>query len=329
MTKRYDVAALGNAIVDVIAPADDAFLLEHNIAKGVMTLINEYRAEQLYRVLPDAQEAAGGSAANTMAGIASLGGKGLFVGKVKADRLGQSFADSLNSFGITYVTEMATDGPQTACCLIAVTPDGHRSMNTYLGASREISQADIDEAEIAAADVLYVEGYLWDTPQAKGAINKAMAAAKRAGRKVAFSLSDPFCVARWRDEFRDLMGSIDILFANEDEAKALFGADDFDSVLQTTRTWPGIAALTRSEKGCVVAQGDEVHVLDAVRVAQVVDTTGAGDQFVAGFLYGQTHNKTLAEAGRLGALAAAEVISHYGARPEASLRALATDAGLL
>ena len=329
MTKRYDVAALGNAIVDVIAPADDAFLLEHNIAKGVMTLIDEYRAEQLYRVLPDAQEVAGGSAANTMAGLASLGGKGLFVGKVKADRLGRSFAESLNSLGITYVTEMAADGPQTACCLIAVTPDGHRSMNTYLGASREISQADIDEAEIAAADILYVEGYLWDTPEAKGAINKAIAAAKRAGRKVAFSLSDPFCVARWRDEFRTLMGDINILFANEDEAKALLGTDDFDSVLQAGRTWPGIAALTRSEKGCVVAQGDEVHELDAVPVAQVVDTTGAGDQFAAGFLYGLTHNKTLAQAGRLGALAAAEVISHYGARPEASLSALAADAGLL
>jgi sugar/nucleoside kinase (ribokinase family) len=329
MTKRYDVAALGNAIVDVIAPADDAFLLEHNIAKGVMTLIDEYRAEQLYRVLPDPQEVAGGSAANTMAGLASLGGKGLFVGKVKADRLGQSFADSLNGLGITYATEMAKDGPQTACCLIAVTPDGHRSMNTYLGASREISQADIDEAEIAAADVLYVEGYLWDMPQAKGAINKAIAAAKRARRKVAFSLSDPFCVARWRDEFHTLLGHINILFANEDEAKALFGADDFDSVLQATRTWPGIAALTRSEKGCVVAQGDEVHVLDALPVAQVVDTTGAGDQFAAGFLYARTHNKTLAQAGRLGALAAAEVISHYGARPEASLSALAASAGLL
>ena len=253
MTKRYDVAGLGNAIVDVIAPVDDAFLLEHNIAKGVMTLIDAHRAGQLYHVLTRAQEVAGGSAANTMAGLASLGGKGLFVGKVKADRLGQSFADSLNTLGIVYATKMAGDGPQTACCLIAVTPDGHRSMNTYLGASREISQSDIDEEEIAAADILYVEGYLWDTPEAKGAINKAVAAAKSARRKVAFSLSDPFCVARWREEFLALMTGIDILFANEEEAKALFGANDFDAVLQATRQWPGIAALTRSEKGCVVA----------------------------------------------------------------------------
>lgn len=329
MTKQYDVAGLGNAIVDVIAPVGDAFLLEHNIAKGVMTLIDAHRAGQLYHVLTRAQEVAGGSAANTMAGLASLGGKGLFVGKVKADRLGQSFADSLNTLGIVYATKMAGDGPQTACCLIAVTPDGHRSMNTYLGASREISQSDIGEEEIAAADILYVEGYLWDTPEAKSAINKAVAAAKRARRKVAFSLSDPFCVARWRDEFLALMTDIDILFANEDEAKALFGADDFDAVLQATRQWPGIAALTRSEKGCVVAQGGEVHVLDAEPVARVVDTTGAGDQFAAGFLYGLTHGKTLVQAGRLGALAAAEVISHYGARPEVSLSALATEAGFL
>lgn len=329
MQQRYDVAGLGNAIVDVIAPADDAFLLQHNIAKGVMTLIDEYRAEQLYAALPQPQQSAGGSAANTMAGVASLDGKGLFVGKVKADPLGESFAESLQILGVQYNTKMATGGAQTACCLIAVTPDGHRSMNTYLGASREIGPADIDEAEIAAAAVLYIEGYLWDAPDAKAAISKAIAAAKRAGRKVAFTLSDPFCVARWRDEFRALMSHLDILFANEDEAKALFETEDFDSVLQATRDWPGIAALTRSEKGCVVAQRDDVHVLDAVPVTRVVDTTGAGDQFAAGFLYGLTHDKGLANSGRLGALAAAEVISHYGARPEVSLKRLATEAGLL
>ena len=329
MTKLYDVVALGNAIVDVIAPADDEFLLNHNVAKGVMTLVDDFRAEQLCRALPGAQEIAGGSAANTMAGLASLGGQGLFVGKTKADRLGSSFADSLRTIGVHYETTPAKDGPQTACCLIVVTPDGHRSMNTYLGASRELARSDIDEGAIAASSILYVEGYLWDAPEAKAAINKAMAAAKRADRKVAFTLSDPFCVARWREEFRALMTEIDILFANEEEAKALFEVDEFDSVLQATRGWPGIAALTRSEKGCVIACGREVHVLDAPAVSEVVDTTGAGDQFAAGFLYGLTHDKPLADSARLGALAAAEVISHYGARPETSLAALAAEANLL
>jgi sugar/nucleoside kinase (ribokinase family) len=329
MTHLYDVAGLGNAIVDVVAPCSDAFLLEHNIAKGVMTLIDEFRADQLYRALPEPQQIAGGSAANTMAGLASLGGKGLFVGKVRADPLGERFAASLRELGVHYTTEMAAAGPPTACCLIAVTPDGHRSMNTYLGASRELVPVDINEREIAAASVLYVEGYLWDAPEAKAAINKAISAAKTAGRKVAFTLSDPFCVARWREEFQALLPNLDILFANEEEAKALFQVEEFDGALQRLRGWPGIAALTRSEKGCVIARGEELHVLDAMPVAQVVDTTGAGDQFAAGFLYGLTHGCDLPRSGRLGALAAAEVISHYGARPQSPLDALAAEAGLL
>jgi sugar/nucleoside kinase (ribokinase family) len=329
MTHQYDVAGMGNAIVDVVAPCTDAFLLEHNIAKGVMTLIDEFRADQLYRALPEAQQIAGGSAANTMAGVASLGGKGLFVGKVKTDRLGDSFAASLRELGVHYTTEMAKAGPSTACCLIAVTPDGHRSMSTYLGASRELVPADVVEDEIAAASVLYIEGYLWDAPDAKAAINKAIGVAKAARRKVAFTLSDPFCVARWREEFRELLPKLDILFANEEEAKALFEVDEFDDALQQLCRWPGIAALTRSEKGSVIARGEEVHVLDAVPVAQVVDTTGAGDQFAAGFLYGLTHGHDLPHSGRLGALAAAEVISHYGARPETPLSALAAESGLL
>lgn len=222
--------------------------------------------------------------------------------------------------GILYDTKMATGGAATACCLIAVTPDGQRSMNTYLGASRELAPSDIDEAKIARAKVLYIEGYLWDAPDAKAAISRAIAATKRAGHKVALTLSDPFCVGRWREEFLNLWkNDLDILFANEEEAKALFEVDDFDTALQTARQNKGILALTRSEKGCVVANEKELHVLDAEPVSRVVDTTGAGDQFAAGFLYGLTHCKGLDQCGRLGAIAAAEVISHYGARPEVKL----------
>ena len=329
MSQTHDVAGIGNAIVDVLAPVTDAFLLEHNVAKGVMTLIDEFRAQQLYEAFGAGSEMAGGSAANTMAGLASLGGKGVFIGKVKNDRLGQSFAESLQGLGIRFATQMATDGPSTACSLIAVTPEGQRSMNTYLGASREISPDDVDEKDVAASAVLYIEGYLWDQPQAKAAIEKAIRVAKHAHRRVALTLSDPFCVGRWRDEFLDLMQSrVDIVFANEEEAKALFEIEDFDGVLQRMQQWKGLAALTRSAKGCVIAHGEEIHVLDAHPVERVVDTTGAGDQFAAGFLFGLTHGRKIADCGRLGGLAAAEVISHYGARPEVSLKMLAAQAAL-
>jgi sugar/nucleoside kinase (ribokinase family) len=329
MPHAFDVAALGNAIVDVIASTGDDFLLKHNIAKGVMTLIDEHRARQLYELLPEGRESAGGSAANTLAGVASFGGQGLFVGKVKDDRLGESFAASMAQTNIRYTTPKAVDGPATACCLIAVTADGQRSMSTYLGASRELAPDDIVPDDIAKAQVLYIEGYLWDQPHAKKAITRAIEAAKKAGRKVALTLSDPFCVGRYRDEFLALWkNDLDILFANEEEVKALFEVDLFDDALQAVRSWNGIAALTRSAKGCVIAKGAEVHVLDAVPIARVADTTGAGDQFAAGFLYGLTHGKSLEVSGRLATAAAAEVISHYGARPETALATVAERAGL-
>ena len=330
MPHSYDVVAVGSAIVDVLAPVDDQFLLDHNIAKGVMTLIDEHRALQLHAALGAPREIAGGSAANTMAGLASLGGRGAFQGKVRRDRLGAAFETSLKGLGVHFATKPAAEGPPTAMCMIAVTPDGERSMNTYLGASRELSVHDVDAQEIAAASVLYVEGYLWDAPKAKAACLKAMKEARRAGNKVAFTLSDPFLVGRYRDEFIAILKDLDIIFANEDEAKSLFEVETFDAVLQAARSsWHGIAALTRSEKGCVIAQGSEVHVVDAWPIDHVVDTTGAGDQFAAGFLYALTHGHGLAHCGRLAVLCAAEVISHYGARPETSLKALASEAGLI
>ncbi len=328
--KRYDVTGIGNAIVDVIHPASDEYLLGHKIAKSVMTLIDEYRAHQLVSGLQEATESSGGSAANTMAGLSSLGAAGHFIGKVKDDRLGQSFADDLKSVGIGFDTEMARSGPATACCIIAVTPDGQRSMSTYLGACRELMPDDIVEAPISDAKILYIEGYLWDAEGSKEALRKAMGIAKKADTKIAFTLSDPFCVGRFREEFLALMeNDVGILFANEEEIKALYEVDSFDDALQAAREWNGIAALTRSEKGCVIAaKNGEVHVLDAEPVVKVVDTTGAGDQFAAGFLFGHARKKSLRDCGQLGAMAAAEVISHYGARPEVSLRALAARAGL-
>ena len=337
MAKKYDVAALGNAIVDVIASVDDRFLLTHRIAKGGMTLIDEFRARELMKALADngqslsgLHEVAGGSAANTMAGLASFGSSGLFIGKVKADRLGQVFAKSMTGQGVTFTTRQAEDGSTTASSMIAVTPDGQRSMNTYLGACRELVPDDVDEEQVAEARLLYIEGYLWDEENAKQASRKAIAAMKGAGGRVALSLSDSFCVGRFRDEFLHLLDKeVNILFANEDEAKALFQQDEFDGVIEAAKKWGGIAAITRSAKGCVVMEEGQAHTIAAEPVSRVIDTTGAGDQFAAGFLHGLTHGKDLKACGRLGAIAAAEVISHYGARPETSLKDLAAKAGLV
>ena len=318
-----DVVGIGNAIVDVLSQADEAFLKAQDLAKGAMTLIDGARAEALYAAMGPGVEVSGGSAANTMAGLASLGGRGAFVGKVRNDQLGGIFQHDIRAAGVAFDTPVATDGPPTARCLILVTPDAQRTMNTFLGAAVELAPDDLDRAVIQAAKVTYLEGYLWDAPDAKAAFQAAAEMAHEAGRKVALTLSDPFCVARHRDSFLELIdGHVDLLFANEVEIRSLFRVEDFDRALQETRGHCEIAALTRSDKGSVVLAEGEVHVVDAAPVDKVVDTTGAGDLYAAGFLYGYTQGKGLYACGRIGALAAAEVLGHYGARPETSLEDL-------
>lgn len=322
MTKT-DVLGIGNAIVDVIARADDQFLASHDMPKGSMTLISEDQAHQLYDAMGPGQESSGGSAANTMAGIASFGGRGGFIGKVRDDQLGEVFAHDIRSIGVAYSVDPSAGGPSTARCLILVTPDGERTMNTYLGASVELGPDDVDADQVKGAAVTYLEGYLWDPPQAKDAFLKAAGLAHAAGNQVALTLSDAFCVERYRDEFKNLVeGEIDILFANEAEILALYETQHFDDALQALKGKNVLAALTRSEAGCVVVKDEEIHVVDAEPVARVVDATGAGDQFAAGFLFGLTSQRPLGECARLGALAASEVISHIGARPESALKSL-------
>jgi len=320
---QYDVVGIGNAIVDVIARADDAFLAAKKLAKGAMTLIDEGQADALYQAMGPGTESSGGSAANTMAGVASLGGKGAFFGKVKNDQLGQVFAHDIRAIGVSFESKPATSGPATARCLIFVTPDAQRTMNTYLGACVNLGPEDVDEAVVKNARVTYLEGYLWDPPRAKEAFVKAAKVAHAAGRKVSLSLSDAFCVDRHRAEFRDLVaGHVDILFANESEIKSLYEVESFDAALQAVRGSCEIACLTRSEKGSVIVAGEEVHVIDAERVGALTDTTGAGDLYASGFLFGWSHGYGLARAGRMASLAAAEAVSHVGARPQTSLKAL-------
>jgi len=318
-----DVVGIGNAIVDVLAHGDDGFLAEHGLSKGAMTLIGVDAAERLYGCMGAAVECSGGSAANTIAGLASLGGSGAFIGKVCDDHLGEVFRHDIRALGVAFDTPPLPGGASTARCLIVVTPDAQRTMQTYLGACAELGPGDIDPDTIAAARITYLEGYLWDPPKAKEAFVKAATVAHDAGRMVSLSLSDAFCVERHRAEFLALVEDhVDVLFANEAEIKALYREDTFDDAMQRVRGHCRIAVLTRSENGSVVLSGDEAHVIDAEPVAAVVDTTGAGDAYAAGFLYGLTRGFGLAACARIGGIAAAEVIGHVGARPANPLKDL-------
>lgn len=324
MTKTYELTGLGNAIVDVIAKADDSFLKDYEITKGAMTLIDEARAKGLYDAIGPAHEVSGGSAANTLAGFASFGGKAAFMGKVANDQLGGIFAHDMQNGGVHFTTPRLENGPETARCMIVVTPDAQRSMNTFLGASVEFSETDVDEALIADSKTIYLEGYLFDKDAAKKAYYKATAAARKSDTKVALTLSDSFCVERHRADFLKLIESeVDILFANEAEILSLFQTTSFDEAAKAIRGKCEIAALTRSEKGSLILTADDAHEIKAQPIDKVIDTTGAGDQYAAGFLFGHARGMDLARCGALGSLAAAEVISHVGPRPETSLAELA------
>jgi adenosine kinase len=329
MPATYDVLGIGNAIVDVIARTEDDFLAKHGMNKGTMALIDEPRAEAIYASMGQATQSSGGSGANTIAGVASFGARAAFVGKVKDDAPGKAFTHDIRAIGVTYTTRPATDGPSTARCYVLVTPDGERTMNTYLGAAQNLTPADLDEKQIASARWIYLEGYLWDPPQAKEAFRKAASIAHGAGRKVALTLSDAFCVGRYRDEFLNLMrtGAVDLVFANESELKSLYETSDFDSAAKALRDDVKLAVVTRSEKGCVVISREAHESVSAAPIDKLVDATGAGDLFAAGFLTGLARDMDHRNCARLGAIAAAEVIQHLGARPETSLKALAEDAG--
>jgi sugar/nucleoside kinase (ribokinase family) len=326
---KYDLLGVGNAIVDVIARADDAFLVKHGMAKGTMALIDEPRAKAIYDAMGSTTESSGGSAANTIVGAASLGARAAFIGKVKDDELGRTFMHDIRANGIAFDTKPAADGPSTARCYIIVTPDGERTMNTYLGAAQSLYPGDIDDSAVANAAITYLEGYLWDPPHAKQAFVKAADIAHANGRKIALTLSDAFCVDRYRDEFRQLMKdkTVDIVFANERELHSLYQTADFDTALNALRGDIELGVVTRSEKGCLVVADGKAEAVPAAPIERVVDATGAGDLFAAGFLVGYSRGRDLRTAARLGALAAAEVIQHVGARPQTSLRALAESSG--
>src|ERR1700744_3621221 len=327
---KYDVLGIGNAIFDVLVQTDESFLSLHGMAKGGMALIDEARAASIYRDMGPATEMSGGSAANTIVGIANFGAQAAYVGKVKDDQIGRLYTHDIRAAKVAFETSAASSGPATGCSYILVTPDGERTMNTYLGAAQELMPADIDPAQVAASAIVYLEGYLWDPKSAKQAFVKAATIAHGAGRQVALTLSDSFCVDRYRDEFVELMrnGTVDLIFANEAELHSLYQTSDFEAALKQLRGDTALGVVTRSEKGCVVASSEGVVTVPASPIKQLVDTTGAGDLFAAGFLFGLVRNAGHENAGRLGALAAAEVIQHIGARPLVSLKELAMKAGL-
>jgi sugar/nucleoside kinase (ribokinase family) len=327
---KYDVLGIGNAIFDVLVRTDEGFLAAHGMTKGGMALIDEARAASIYRDMGPATEMSGGSAANTIVGVAGLGARAAYVGKVKDDQIGRLYTHDIRAAGVAFDTKPAADGPATGCSYILVTPDGERTMNTYLGAAQELTPADIDAAQVAASAIVYLEGYLWDPKNAKDAFVKASTIAHEAGRQVALTLSDSFCVDRYRGEFLDLMrgGTVDLVFANEAELHSLYQTADFDTALTQLRSDVKLGVVTRSEKGCVVASTDGVSAVPAFPIEKMVDTTGAGDLFAAGFLFGLVRGAGHENAGRLGALAAAEVIQHIGARPQVSLKELAQQNGL-
>src|SRR6202048_208089 len=327
---KYDVLGIGNAIFDVLVQTDEGFLSRHGMTKGGMALIDEARAASIYRDMGPAVEMSGGSAANTIVGIANLGARAAHVGKVKDDQIGRLYAHDIRAAGVAFETRPASDGPATGCSYILVTPDGERTMNTYLGAAQELMPGDIDAAQVAASAMLYLEGYLWDPKSAKDAFVKASAIAHDAGRQVALTLSDAFCVDRYRSEFMDLMrnGTVDLVFANEAELKSLYETSDFDAALKQWRNDARLGVVPRSEKGCVAVSKDGVLAVPAFPIEKMVDTTGAGDLFAAGFLFGLVAGDGHENAGRLGALAAAGGIQHIGARPQTSLKELAKKNGL-
>ncbi|MBN9006108.1 MAG: adenosine kinase [Rhizobiales bacterium] len=327
---KYDVLAIGNAIFDVLVQTDEGFLASHGMTKGSMALIDEAQAASIYKDMGPATEMSGGSAANTIVGIAGFGGRAAYVGKVKDDQIGRLYAHDIRAAKVAFETPAAAGGPATGCSYILVTPDGERTMNTYLGAAQDLSPADIDPETIAAASIVYLEGYLWDPKDAKDAFLKASKIAHDAKRQVALTLSDAFCVDRYRDEFLTLMrnGTVDLIFANETELHSLYQTSDFDTALAQLRKDIPLGVVTRSEKGCIVATKDGTTAVPACPIQKLVDTTGAGDLFAAGFLFGLVRNAGYENAGRLGALAAAEVIQHIGARPQVSLKDLAQSQGL-
>ena len=326
----YDVLCIGNAIVDIIAQCDDAFLTENGIIKGAMNLIDTERANLLYSRMGPATEASGGCAGNTAAGIASLGGRAAFFGKVANDELGKIYAHDIHAQGVAFDTKPLKGEPPTARSMIFVTPDGERSMNTYLGACVELGPEDVEADKAAGAKVTYFEGYLWDPPRAKEAIRLAAEHAHEAGREVSMTLSDSFCVDRYRDEFLDLMrsGTVNIVFANDHEIKSLYQTSSFEAGLEQIRKDCRLAAVTRSEKGSVIVRGDETVQVDAIAIRELVDTTGAGDLYAAGFLHGYTTGRDLGACGKLGSLAAGLVIQQIGPRPRENLHEAAQAAGL-